>query len=67
MQTLNRTIIVNFRLNRPERRLLTRLAETERRKNGEVIREALRDLGERRGLWPPTAKANSEGEESGRD
>ena len=53
MQTTNRDAIVNFRLNETEQALLARLAEVEVRKPSEVLREALRQLGERRGLWPP--------------
>jgi len=52
-QQINRTELVQFRLNEGEHSLLEALAETERRKLSEVMREALRSLGERRGLWPP--------------
>ena len=58
MQTVNRNIIVNVRLNETEQTLLTRLSEREQRKPAELLREALRSLGEARGLWPPTPMAN---------
>lgn len=59
--TVNRVRVVKFRVNPAEDALLRTLADAEKRKPSEVIREALRDLGERRGLWPlPPPEARQE-------
>lgn len=57
--TLNRDLIIRFRVSQAERQALDAMLEQEDRKPAEFLRELLRSEAGRRGLWPLPAKTRS--------